>query len=234
MLERYLLGELRPAEKALLAQRLAGDTRLRERLESLRRETEEFGRGRDAKAFAHTLRERLRREQVYADIRTEGAQAARDGFWPRARFKNFAGLRPAVGGIFLLALVAVPAWRVLNGESSLVVHPEVPEASEIGAPPVAAPPLAEPGVAPEGPRAEARGPEVAAAREPERTRTDARTSSETPSVPTPVQAPEEPRVTTGPRPTEPRTSPTIARAGEEVTRLKGLEPTLALFRRTPR
>src|SRR5690606_17549820 len=117
--------------------------------------------------------------------------------------------------------------------SSLVVHPEVPEASETVAPPVAAPPLAEPGIAPEGPRPEARGPEVAAAREPERTRTDARTSSETPAASKPVQAPEEPRVT-GPHPTEPRTSPAIARAGEEVTRLKGLEPTLALFRRTPR
>ncbi len=239
MLERYLLDELKPADKATLTQRLAADASLRERLESLRRENEEFAQGRDAEVFAHALRERARRERVHAGIRTERAQAAQDGSRLRSRFagwkpdlRNFAGWKPALGGVLLVALVAVPAWHVLNGTSSLVapgIQAEVPEG-------VRSPPAGNADGESAPPRETVTADARTFATDNANTRPDTPPASQTP--------PEGPREEPARARTEPPRAPataerpspnqhtSLARTDEEATRLKGLEPSLALFRRT--
>lgn len=211
LLERYLLDELPPADKAALTQRLAADPALRARLDDLRRATEDFARTRDAGAFARTVRERLRRDrvhQVHAGSRTP-VDVPQGG--PR-----FAGWKPALGGVFLLALVAVPAWRVLNGPSSLV-PPGPPGAG-------GRPDVAEPG----RPVPDAPGAGDAAGR----------TSATDTDIPVPETRGKPAPARTDAAPSASAEARTAAvRAGEAsprpATRLKGLQPTLALFRRIP-
>lgn len=218
LLERYLLDELPPADKAVLAQRLAADPALRSRLDDLRSAHEEFARTRDAGSFARTLRERLRRDRIHAGVRAR-AETPQGG-------SRLAGWKPALGGVFLLALVAVPAWRVLNGESSLVtsgagihpgVSPDVPETSLPAPDATGGAATSAPNIA----KTETTTP-------PGATRTDtggepgARTKAASAAAPADVRPPS-------------ANPPALARVDEESTRLKGrkdVQPTLALFRRT--
>lgn len=228
LLERYLLDELPPADKAALMRQLAVDPALRARLERLRAANEGFGRSRDAGAFVRSLRERMRRDAVHAGIRMQPAREPRAGDARPARpVRNrprFAGWQPALGGVFLVALVAVPAWRVLNGGSTVVapgVSAEAPGATR---------PLAAEGLD----RARADAP-TAAADVQAATAADATTPPNTPEGPR--QQPARVRTEASPPPTPAERlaegNHTTASVHGETTRLKGLQPTLALFRRTP-
>lgn len=203
-LERYHLGELPPAAKAALERRLAGDAALRARLDALRLDDEAFARARDVGVLAHSARERHR-----THILRERAQAAagrRDT--GVAGFGMPRGLARAAGGLALLALVAVPSWRVLTGEHSALVTHEAPT----GLPVEAAPGMP------------VRG-------------TDGAQPPETPvagpvSPGRPLQ-PASPAATTQRDPAPSLPSPDrMAAAGEDDIRLKGFEAALALFRRT--
>jgi|GEM_PF-883286 len=120
LLERYLLGELPPAQKRQLEEKLARDPVLKERLETLRASSESFARTHDAGVLARGVRERLRRETLETGIRTGSRKDAQRG----TQVSGFTGWKPVLGSAFLLALVALPAWRVLNGNYSTLVHSE--------------------------------------------------------------------------------------------------------------
>lgn len=109
LLERYALGELPPAERRRLARRLESDPALRARLEALRASDTTLLAEHPPERVARDLADRLRRERVEAPLRDRAPRTS--GVVP------FGGrwLRPVGVGALLLAVVAVPGWRILQG-----------------------------------------------------------------------------------------------------------------------
>jgi len=208
-LERYLLGELPSPEKSALERRLENDSALQIRLETLRKADVEYAQTHDVGLLAHGVRERMRRESFEADQRRISADSKRTS---SVSIPGFAGWRPLLAGAFLLALVAVPAWHVLNGEGSALVSSEVPnevvavQSSESGA--------RESISSRETPSKQALEPTLGGGTE----NTGATTVTNTPNR----------NAGTPPDPIAHIDEPT----DHDGTRLKGFEPTLALFRRT--
>lgn len=108
-LERYHLRELPPAEMRRVETRLASDPALRKRLEALQASDQALRAEHAPERLAHRTQERLRRERIEAALR----EAPRD-----SRFRPV--LKPLLAGAFLLALLAAPAWKILQGQSAPV------------------------------------------------------------------------------------------------------------------
>ena len=128
LLERYALGELPSAERARLARRLETDPALRARLEALRASDAALLAKLPPERFAHVLSERSRRERVEDSLRRESTRSS--GAVPFA-FAGSRWLRPVGVGALLMAVAAVPGWRILQGEG--FVGTEVSELSEVPA-----------------------------------------------------------------------------------------------------
>lgn len=186
-LERYLLGELPADERDTLKNLLRNDPLLRERVDALEASNAAILRKTPPEIFAARLEARRRREAVESAMRARPAPSILGFAW-----------KPLLGGLALLAVLAVPVSRtglLRPGPGIAVSETEIRHAPasslpepEASAPAAASPAPAAPAGSPE-PALPAAGPSAIAAATP---------------------APD-----------------------ENGVRLKGLEPHLAIFRKTP-
>jgi hypothetical protein len=223
-LERYLLNELSPDQRDQLEARLARDITLKARLDALRSATEEFARTHDAGRGVHGVNERLRRAAVETALR-RGTEVA--GI--RGRMPAFGRM---AGGGALLALVALPAWRVLDGSSHTLATHSAPQA------PAPTPEASSP-VPPAGPQREAPEAQTPGSSPVRSSPSESSRSSANPGIATPGAATSSsPADESSSRPEDriaasTRTDASVS-SGESrpETRLKGTGPALALFRKT--
>jgi hypothetical protein len=200
LLERYALGELTSAEKRGVEERLAADPALQQRLADLRASDSALRHAHPPEVLARRLQDRLRRERVESEIRTAEGKVVSAR---RMRTSLGFGVRPALGGILVLALVAVPAWKVL--QENRMIGTEVQ-----GIPGVTGTQTPDPQSSP-NPSTQASSGSVETGRTEITGGNPAEGMSE--NV---VENPDNP----------------ASEQGSELTRLKGIDPRLALFRKT--
>jgi hypothetical protein len=128
ILERYRLGEMRPAEAAAFERRLIGDDELRQRLLALEASDEEIRRRYPPAVLAANLRQRL-------ETRARDAQRAAGAWLFGLRWRTVAVL----AGVLVLFVLAGPpllgpgdesADRIKGLEPTLLLFRKTPEGSE--------------------------------------------------------------------------------------------------------
>ena len=130
-LERYRLGELEPAERRAIEERLVGDEALRARLSSLEQSNREIVERYPAREMAQALRRRQAAEG-------RSAEAGRQGEG-RPAWRGWLVPAVATAACACLVVVAASIWTrqpaledatLKGGTGSLVVHRRVGERSE--------------------------------------------------------------------------------------------------------
>ena len=210
-LERFVLGELSAAEAHRVEDALASEPALRARLEALHADNAALLDAHPPEVMARRLQDRLRRERIEEALRGERRSAPILLTW----------LRPVAVGALLLAVIAAPAWRILRGSL-----PAATEVSGTATPHENAETLTED----HGDKHVAGGSveTVQSTRETGTTRVDDPASD-------PRASGTESREPGDRAPAE--DEPLTLALGEPAasdTRIKGLEPALALFRKTAR
>ncbi|MCD6025165.1 MAG: ActD [Fibrobacteria bacterium] len=190
-LERYALGELPAAERHAIEALLKTDPALRERLNALEASNAAILRKTPPEIFAARLASRQRREAAESAMRARPDSSSALGF---------AAWKPLLGGLALLAVLAVPVSRtgLLGPRPGLGVS-----------------------------ETEIRGVPASSLPEPPASTPATRGSPAAPSAPP-----------GSPEPAPPAADPsgvaaTTPAPDEGGVRLKGLEPHLAIFRKTP-